>query len=1237
MANDIGDIEHDAPATRTEFAQQLVALRNRSKYSYRQLAELIGSSTTTVHGWINGRHLPFPRDNEAFAELLTVLGVNDVEPWLSTLTDLRSTSATAASNPYVGLRSFNRDDAARFFGRDDDIEALGQRLHRYTERPPQTALIITGPSGVGKSSLVNVVLASVAESVGRVITEIEAAHDGEFGASHAPVNEQVILIDQAEQLFSRRDRIGAFSRIEQWIKEGRHVVLTVRSDFIEECLTEPVTASALQADAYYVQPLNRDVLSEVVLGPAAQAVRTIEPALVVNIVDDFGELVDGRAQVGALPLLSFVLHEMAERSNAAITRSTYEEIGGLSGALETVAERAYSELTEPGKNAAERLFLELVQTREYGEPTRRIASVEPPARIAPEAYDEAINRFIQTGLIVATDEGLTVAHEAMFSSWPRLHRWIEESRDIFTSYEHLAAQTQNWLRSGKDPDALLTGTPLSAAKQVLASPLLSDRLTRDQRAFVAQGEVALDANLEQERRRVRSFRTVAVVALAAALVAAGFLVKSTHDASRARTAENAAISRELSLLSYSLEADNQLLAGQVAATAHQVHPTSESESELINLGARVPVGRFMSSPTTVAVATSTDGQLAAYSDPIEGTITVVELTDPTTRQWSERAVIDVGEDTYALAISPTKRYLAAGGLGVTARVWDLSADTPTPIPIQHGLPLEVAIQSMAFGPDNELLVSGSGPEVVRLTLDGTSVDRLAGIKVDTVVWSVDISDDGATYALARDDGVVELWSAEPLEKVTELDAELGARAVAVDIAPSGSILAVGYQTDQFKVWDLTSTPPTDVTPDEQGFTTWVNSVRFSPDEKLLAAGSADSTIRTWHTGDWYPAGPELRNPANVIGVRWAHDHQLFAGVANGQVSVWDLGAASFFTLGSGVWSIDHSNDQSLLATSGARIAIHDDFTEPAQGWEYFTFDSDPESPNHFSSSSEGAISPDGQWVYLGGRDGNIGRTRTGDNAPGSPVEIERTYSGLTALVEQVSVSPDGRFVAGVADDNQLGVWDTDLPGDSPIHLAELDGLGLAVEFSPDSSLVAAGTTAHDLVIFDLSSPTSPQQLSQVTVSDSNTFAIDFHPTEPVIATGSDDALVRLWDISDPTEPQQLGEPLAGAYSRVYSVRFSADGMSLAAGASDALVWDVSDVSSPELTAKFVPRAVLYSVDFSPDARRLVGGDANGEIYIWELDVNAVVNRLCQQSIEGITETEWTRYLSALPDYRPPCG
>lgn len=59
-----------------------------------------------------------------------------------------SLASLGAGNPFPGLRPFEEQDAAWFFGRGKEVNELLKRLRRVR------FLAIVGPSGNGKSSLV---------------------------------------------------------------------------------------------------------------------------------------------------------------------------------------------------------------------------------------------------------------------------------------------------------------------------------------------------------------------------------------------------------------------------------------------------------------------------------------------------------------------------------------------------------------------------------------------------------------------------------------------------------------------------------------------------------------------------------------------------------------------------------------------------------------------------------------------------------------------------------------------------------------------------------------------------------------------------------------------------------------------------------------------------------------------------------------------------------------------------
>jgi hypothetical protein len=75
-------------------------------------------------------------------------------------------------------------------------------------------------------------------------------------------------------------------------------------------------------------------------------------------------------------LLQFALKETWERREEdRLTSKAYTEVGGVQGAIQQTAERAYAALTPVQQEAARRLFLRLVAPGEGQEDTRARSAI----------------------------------------------------------------------------------------------------------------------------------------------------------------------------------------------------------------------------------------------------------------------------------------------------------------------------------------------------------------------------------------------------------------------------------------------------------------------------------------------------------------------------------------------------------------------------------------------------------------------------------------------------------------------------------------------------------------------------------------------------------------------------------------------------------------------------------------------------------------------------------------------
>lgn len=92
------------------------------------------------------------------------------------------------------------------------------------------------------------------------------------------------------------------------------------------------------------------------------------------------------------------------------------------------------------------------------------------------------------------------------------------------------------------------------------------------------------------------------------------------------------------------------------------------------------------------------------------------------------------------------------------------------------------------------------------------------------------------------------------------------------------------------LWEVTSRHP--VAKLSGGHQSWINSVAFSPDDKLVASAGVEATVILWDVaGRRRIAEPLIGHERMVTSVAFSPDGKLLASADNKTVIVWDLESA----------------------------------------------------------------------------------------------------------------------------------------------------------------------------------------------------------------------------------------------------------------------------------------------------------------------------------------------------------
>jgi len=516
----------------------------------------------------------------------------------------------ALFNPFPGLRPFEPDEDHLFFGREKELDELLRRLRSCH------LLSVIGTSGSGKSSLVRSglipalhsgfmvnagsswrvstfrpgedpigylaaclnapdVLGTVGElaSTNRVLLEATLRRstlglvNAVCQANISPRDNVLVVVDQFEELFrfrtsrqieNSRDEAVAFVKLlleaTQQHDVPIYVVLTMRSDFIGDCMDFPGLPEAINAGQYLVPRMTRDELRSAITGPVAVGGAEIAPRLVLRLLNDLGSDHD------QLPLLQHVLMrtwdywEQHHRQGEAIDISDYEAVGTLRQALSLHAEEAYQETgSERSQRTAERIFRALTDTFSDHRGVRRPTAVQELAAICevPEAevieIVEVFRRpgrcFLMPPATVPLDSRsiIDLSHESLMRCWTRLIAWAEEERASTGVYVRLS-QAACWCEEGtaglwRNPELELG---LRWKRQNHPTPAWAERYNSSfvlAMEFLGRSEKERDrieAQREQERKKkLRHAQRVAGVLGSLLVIALGLAYVAWNEKRRA--------------------------------------------------------------------------------------------------------------------------------------------------------------------------------------------------------------------------------------------------------------------------------------------------------------------------------------------------------------------------------------------------------------------------------------------------------------------------------------------------------------------------------------------------------------------------------------------------------------------------------------------------------------------------------------------------------------------------------
>lgn len=542
------------------------------------------------------------------------------------------------------------------------------------------------------------------------------------------------------------------------------------------------------------------------------------------------------------------------------------------------------------------------------------------------------------------------------------------------------------------------------------------------------------------------------------------------------------------------------------------------------------------------------------------------------------------------------------------------------------------VWSTEFSPDGKLLATICNDNITRIW-DVQSGSVIAQTAPQKGAWKGSFFPDGKQIAVASSS------NSEPLIKIfdTQTGAETAVinghakRVRAIDVSPTGELIASGSLDGTVKIWDSKThqlVRTIEIPGRKNDFE--VNDVLFNRDgtklvitgfEILAVVDTRSWTIRKAEVGN-------LRTDKRLDFFSWkvalsTNATILAAANFSGEIILFD-----FATLKpTRILSPHRANVKSLVFQRDANILVTASWDRTVRFIDVGTGQTVRELRGHFAGVHEVDFSPDGSTMVTASADFSVNLWSTaevsrsnsifGDGALFGMTENGSTAVFVKALPAQVtawnlsgrnlnwskSLSDASRFSAAVSDAaRQVAVSERD----GAVSLLSLDNGTLekklefskntsySLVFSPDGRRLFTGQADGTLNAIDIE---SGNLLKSERVHNELIRNIAISKDGSLIATGSNDKTVKLLK----ADTLEVIASFEGGLKPMYMVAFSDDGQLLASAGADDTV-RIRRVRDGKLLQELTGMSAgVFAVAFSPDGKRIATASDIATVRLWDTE------------------------------------
>lgn len=270
------------------------------------------------------------------------------------------------------------------------------------------------------------------------------------------------------------------------------------------------------------------------------------------------------------------------------------------------------------------------------------------------------------------------------------------------------------------------------------------------------------------------------------------------------------------------------------------------------------------------------------------------------------------------------------------------------------------------------------------------------------------------------------------------------------------------------------------------------------------------------------------------------------------------------------------------------------------------------------------ISKDDKWLAVAGEESYVQLfDLTNPNAKA------RKLYGHNGKILSIAFTPDNQSIISSGEDSSILI--RNIESDKYFLIAKTNAKVRTISISPDGKTVAGGDDVGQFNIWDIKRTKDPINLRIKNMKKIH--SITFSNKGKMIAIGDEIGNIKIWDV---IKSIPVANPL-GHRARINDLKFDAKDEVLASASFDGSVrlWDIAHLNEQPIVLRD-HNSWVWSLAFTPSGDKVITGCVDNLIRIYPTVIEEMADKVCSKLKRNMTSDEWNLYVAKDIKFEKTC-